>query len=303
MSSESTDMSTTATSSSEQSTGSSNNNNNQNNGNSTSSSLYLFTFLATLLLLLAVSCAIVARSLVVRRRFRRRVEEAIAAGLIPPTNAPPGFGGVGGLGGMGGRRRDIGQKPTMWDSWLAPTSGDVGWGDIKPVSVKVLSETLTGAGLPRDPPKNSNGRTLNAPSNDYIARPRHRLLSAIPFPLTYRQSPSPAPTPNPSNNDSPNAEAEKSADTSPASLQVAVLIAMPSPYRPQSWSAYDNSNGASELTRTKGKERSSNSMYLDGEEDLPDVVFGVAEVPWDVHASTLSSSEDVALTVHNEKTS
>lgn len=82
-----------------------------------------FTFLATLLLLLAVSCAIVARSLVVRRRFRRRVEEAIAAGLIPPQNAPLGAG----FGGP--RRRDIGQKPTMWDSWLAP--GDAKWSEIK----------------------------------------------------------------------------------------------------------------------------------------------------------------------------
>ena len=172
--------------------------------------------------------------------------------------------------------------------------------------MKVLSDTLTGAGLPRDPPKNSNGRSPNAPGNDNNARPRHRLLSAIPFPLTYRQSPSPAPTPKPANNDSPNAEIEKSADASPASLQVAVLIAMPSPYRPQSWTAYNKSDGTSELTRTKGKERSSNSMYLDGEEDLPDVVFGVTEVPWDVHASSLSSSEDTASKAHslsNEKTS
>ncbi len=84
-----------------------------------------FTFLATLLLLLAVSCAIVARSLVVRRRFRRRVEEAIAAGLISPQQAAMGAG----FGGGGMRKRDIGQKPTMWDSWLAP--GEAKWSEIK----------------------------------------------------------------------------------------------------------------------------------------------------------------------------
>lgn len=76
-----------------------------------------FTFLATLLLLLAVSCAIVIRSLILRRRFRRRVQEALANGVVLPP--PPG--GFAGAMGFGGRvRRDFGEKPTMWDRWLAP---------------------------------------------------------------------------------------------------------------------------------------------------------------------------------------
>ena len=77
-----------------------------------------FTFLATLLLLLAVSCAIVIRSLVLRRRFRRRVQEALANGVILPS--PPG--GLAGamMFGNSRPRRDFGEKPTMWERWLAP---------------------------------------------------------------------------------------------------------------------------------------------------------------------------------------
>lgn len=65
----------------------------------------------TLLLLLGVSCAIIVRSLVLRRRFRRRVQEAIANGVYVP-------------GMMGeSHRRDIGEKPTMWEAWIgAPES-------------------------------------------------------------------------------------------------------------------------------------------------------------------------------------
>jgi len=264
----------------------------QNNGNTTSSSLYLFTFLATLLLLLAVSCAIVARSLVVRRRFRRRVEEAIAAGLISPQQAAMGAG----FGGGGMRKRDIGQKPTMWDSWLAP--GEAKWSEIKPVSVKVISDTLTGAGLPRETPKN-NGRSSATNSNDN-ARPRRRLLSAIPFPLTYHRSPTPQPSPIPSGTHSPSSE-EKIADSSPAELQVAVLIAMPSPYRPQSWGAVLPDGTSAVLTSAKGKERSG-SMYMDGEEDLPDVVFGVTEVSWNPPMQTDVLSGDANSVSNYEKT-
>ena len=75
-----------------------------------------FTFLATLLLLLAVSCAIVIRSLIIRRRFRRRYEEALAAGIILPQ--------------QGIKRRDFGAKPEMSDSWLAPAAYVPRWTDF-----------------------------------------------------------------------------------------------------------------------------------------------------------------------------
>jgi len=70
------------------------------------SELYLFTFLTTLLLLLGVSVAIIIRSLILRRRFRRRVQEAIANGvLIPGLMTEP-------------TNREIGEKPKMWNVWI-----------------------------------------------------------------------------------------------------------------------------------------------------------------------------------------
>jgi len=61
-------------------------------------------------------------------------------------------------------------------------------------------------------------------------------------------------------------------------LQVAFLIAMPSPYRPQSWKPV-----CSEGTRPeRGEYHGPGSMRnIDSrkDEDIPDVVFGVTEVP------------------------
>lgn len=81
-----------------------------------------FTFLATLLLLLAVSCAIVARSVIIRRRFRRRVAEALAAGIVLPPEPGP-FGGIR-------RQRDFGEKPKLWDAWIVPDPGEENWGAV-----------------------------------------------------------------------------------------------------------------------------------------------------------------------------
>jgi hypothetical protein len=89
------------------------------------------SFLATLLLLLAVSCAIIirsvaeshyhlapayhvkcSRSFVLCRRFRRRIEEAIAAGVLIPGSLDGGLGG-----GMvrNIRRHDFGEKLKLWE--------------------------------------------------------------------------------------------------------------------------------------------------------------------------------------------
>lgn len=59
---------------------------------------------------LAVSCAIIFRSFVLRRRYRRRVEEALAAGLAIPEDDVPQWV----------RRRTkprvkLGDKPKMWE--------------------------------------------------------------------------------------------------------------------------------------------------------------------------------------------
>lgn len=76
---------------------------------------------------------------------------------------------------------------------------------------------------------------------------------------------------------------------------------MPSPYRPQSW-APAHPDGTSVSASVKGKERSG-SMYMDGEEDLPDVVFGVTEVSWHPPTpSNVMSGDASSLSDSNEKT-
>ena len=74
-----------------------------------------FTFLATLFLLLFVSSAIILRSFVLRRRFRRRIEEAILAGVVAPHHV-----------GRMSRRRAIGEKPKLWEARVSPAYDD-GW--------------------------------------------------------------------------------------------------------------------------------------------------------------------------------
>lgn len=64
-------------------------------------------------MLLAVSCAIVLRSFYLRRQMRRRYEEAIAAGLLPPNAMMPGT-----------KRRDIGEKPKLYDAAVVPVKGE-----------------------------------------------------------------------------------------------------------------------------------------------------------------------------------
>ena len=74
---------------------------------------YRFTFLATLFLLLFVSSAIILRSFVLRRRFRRRIEEAILAGVVAPHH-----------GARVRSRRVIGEKPKLWEARVAPATDD-----------------------------------------------------------------------------------------------------------------------------------------------------------------------------------
>jgi len=70
--------------------------------------------IATLVLLLAISSAIVIRSLILRRRHQRLVEEAIRTGTWLPHHFESGPR----------RRRDIGQKPKLWEAWLTPNDDD-----------------------------------------------------------------------------------------------------------------------------------------------------------------------------------
>jgi hypothetical protein len=60
-----------------------------------------------------VSSAIILRSFILRRRFRRRIEEAILAGVIPPPHTA-----------RVSRRRAIGEKPKLWEARVYPAADD-----------------------------------------------------------------------------------------------------------------------------------------------------------------------------------
>ncbi|THH16985.1 hypothetical protein EW146_g3749 [Bondarzewia mesenterica] len=230
-------------------------------GGGTSSSLYLFTFLATLFLLLFVSCAIVLRSFILRRRFQRRVEEAILAGLMPPQ-AP----------GQMGRKRDFGEKPRMWNAWISPLTNDR-WENIMPVSVlpvsfkpssRPLTKSTTSPGSPNEfgiqtPHSYSNDQTRDASRPPLVRRIlRNPFRSSIPtdaasvIPLTPRSPAVSSPRP------------EELSQPQPETMQVTVLITMPSSRRSHAGSM-------------KGKQRSLSSEEDGEDEDLPDIVLGVTQ--------------------------
>jgi len=248
-----------------------------------SSALYLFTFLATLLLLLAVSCAIVIRSFILRRRFRRRIEEAIAAGVLIPGSLDDGPAGA-----MGRRRRDFGEKPKLWEVWVDENGqmhegssddeynmkGEGKWEDILPVSATILSSS-------KSTPTSGDGDQTHENAGEPQSRRRvilNRMFSnrrpMAPPP------PAPAPQPQPQRNEigdetndhtdgsSPGKERPKEEDI----LQVSVLISMPNP-NARRMQGCDSSD-----TSLKGKGRGPGFEDADGEGDLPDVVFGVTEV-------------------------
>ncbi|EED86001.1 predicted protein [Postia placenta Mad-698-R] len=161
---------------------------------SPSSSLYLFTFLATLFLLLFVSAAIVLRSFILRRRFRRRVEEALAAGiLLTPTAGAPGS------------RKRL-EKPRLWDASLLPAHREE-WAKVMPVAARLLNV--------------ATARTGNSDSPSVPAEPqltptlRQTALGVLQRPFARRRS---------------DAADDPLAQTS--QVEITVLVSMPNPHRP-----------------------------------------------------------------------
>ncbi|KZT73799.1 hypothetical protein DAEQUDRAFT_761764 [Daedalea quercina L-15889] len=208
-----------------------------------------FTFLATLFLLLFVSAAIVLRSFIIRRRFRRRIEEAIAAGVYipPPFGSPPGL------------RRAL-ERPTLWDVFLMPASKDR-WSETLPLAAKVAAPK----------PSLSTDSTPSLHESSADASVSRLALLRRPFARRRATSPSLTPSPDPSNPQPTESPAED-ALTRAEEVQVAVMIMMPNPHRP----AYGRS---SPLASLKGKERSVSGEWDEEEEGIPDVVLGLTRVP------------------------
>lgn len=238
-----------------------------------SSTLYLFTFLATLLLLLAVSCAIVVRSFILRRRFRRRIEEAIAAGvLIPGALDDPSLGGTG-----RSRRRDFGEKPKLWEVWMDDLghSDRIGghskrdslgksegkWENIVPISAMMLPTGSTAANASAGESDMSMpfvGQNHANFSNFFF-----RLFGS--YPVSTRTA-TPARNHSASEDDDTSSASKEQTPDDDGRLQVAVLISMPNANSP-SWGNHDS---------PKGKARGLSTSEETGE--IPDVVFGVTSV-------------------------
>ncbi|KDQ20778.1 hypothetical protein BOTBODRAFT_26796 [Botryobasidium botryosum FD-172 SS1] len=297
---------TTATGTSPAQTSSGSNN---SGGGGASNSLYLFTFLTTLLLLLAVSCAIVLRSWIIRRRFRRRIEEAIAAGVLLPEQIAA-FGGTG-----QGRHRNFGERPKLWEVSIRTGEGKThvtsDWADIMPVAANIIpAPSSTEAPPPADqsPPPIPPPPVAVAPPRSYhlFSRPRASPPAQVPpittpsastqqnstdtpgfrhiFSRSRRPTTPILPIVNPASPSSPQQmqlqpipstiEQNPAAAAPGSSLQVTVLIALPTPHRPPP-----------AQTTLKGKDKSMEYDEDEDVEELPEVVLGTTEVPWTAPAS------------------
>lgn len=88
--------------------------------------------IATLVLLLVVSSVIVVRSLFLRRRHRRLIEATIQAGTGTWTPTNP----------TNRRRRNIGEKPKVWETWVQRAE-DKGGGKAIEAWGSILVSTIT----------------------------------------------------------------------------------------------------------------------------------------------------------------
>ncbi|CAE6416469.1 unnamed protein product [Rhizoctonia solani] len=243
-----------------------NGNNNFNSGGGVNSTLYLFTFLTTLLLLLAVSCGIVIRSFVLRRRFHRRVEEAIAAGVLLPGQGDAGMGAGGRLGAF---RRPIGEKPKLWEVWIDPS----------PLAVTKISEVSTDAAAPPKAEMTQQEAPVGMSLLDRLGLHSifHRGTRGAP---SINPTPSSPDVPLPTlgyNPPAPHEETQGSkADSSDGSrsVQVAVFVAMPDSSRPR----YIHSSSPIDENGVKGKQRSLEQPPASTDDhEIPEICVGITQ--------------------------
>ncbi|CAA7261492.1 unnamed protein product [Cyclocybe aegerita] len=257
------------------------------NNSGPSSNLYLVTFLATLFLLLFVSCAIVLRSYILRRRYQRRLEEAMAAGMLLAPRA------------QGSKRKRFGTKPKLIDTWLA--DGGEKWDQMMPLAAQpvfVKRKYRDWSGIPKSALEDPNAIYFPAnpadPSSSHDAsapslQSRMRHLFRRPSRLHADSTPPTPPALNLNAGDlelvpptlaSPGAGASTSAATTPQSttykvrvemLQVSVLIAMPSPSRTAQKNARLDARKSLDGHDLEEEEE-------DDEGKLPEVVIGVTRI-------------------------
>ncbi|KAI0761946.1 hypothetical protein BD413DRAFT_606906 [Trametes elegans] len=249
-----------------------------------SSSLYLFTFLATLFLLLAISSAIIMRGIFLRRRFRRRLEEAIAAGVLSPMDEGPG--GFGRTGGGGGRKKL--KRPTLFDvtvlpPFFSPSPQDGRWDKLMPVSASVPSEKPE----VNAPPSSESAEAGDPHSHHHLPLahilleragyiiPRARLRRAAPPPT--RQDIPASPSPAAAAGSGPAEQADPVLRA--GEVQVAVIVAMPNPHQSAYVAPGAADAGAWRSSTGKEKAQASGAWVGGDEEGVPDVVFGSARVP------------------------
>ena len=278
----------------------------------------VYTFLATLVLLLAVSGAIVVRSFILRRRHRRMVEEAIRNGTwIPPTPAVrparvdlskkpelwEAYLGDNGwqLGSFG-----HGSGKELDKNWKFEYSRD--WESIKPICASYYVAPLTSVpysgstpnltslpppvSIPTSTPTNPSAPRGDGDDNqrtpEVSTGTTPSLLTRARIFLNSTSASSSADNGTNAHSNSANISLTELSSNSPASVRVAVLIAMPSPsYHGSSTSTTPLSASFPSSLSSKVEPTASHPLQLspsrvrvtdDEEHTLPHLEMGVAEV-------------------------
>ncbi|KAG2133695.1 hypothetical protein DEU56DRAFT_810246, partial [Suillus clintonianus] len=196
-----------------------------------------------LVVLLLISAFIALRSFIVRRRCRRRVEDAPAQGAIfdlPPT-------------ALGLTSQFIGEKPSVHEAWVEQDllQEKAQWQAIMPVTALLTHkvEPAAESRLPHEAPQQQR------PS--FLARFKRHSVSPDSHPATIIRD----------------------CTTPDDTISVCVLITMPHPDSPMRFKHSSEYSAKSQLIDGKDPNLGVTAGRASDEESVPNVVFGVAELP------------------------
>ncbi|KAI0754961.1 hypothetical protein C8Q80DRAFT_400992 [Daedaleopsis nitida] len=233
------------------------------------------------------------RGIFLRRRFRRRLEEAIAAGVL----LTPSDDGMGGFGPGRSPRRKL-QRPTLYDVSVLPpyfatsTPQDGSWEKLMPFSGNISAEK-PGADPQQDPSSAAQGASPPRHGHRPAARalleragyliPRTRLRrprtngSATPaFPASASGDASSSASENIPLEPQPQDAVQRATE-----VRVAVVIAMPDPHRSSYVPPAVDAEMHAAAAGNKGKARGVTDGWGDAgdvEAGVPDVVVGTARL-------------------------